>query len=168
MNIRGLLLLFTVIGFYIPELSAQTLVTTAQETLRGLKGFSVIIGELHDEVTQAGLTKSILKTDVELKLRKAGIRVLTKDERFFTLGLVGRLSVSVNALKTTSPPHTFVYCAAVKLLQDVILSRNRVKTLAITWDSGFVGVTPDLRDVRENTSNLVDMFMNDYLAVNPK
>ena len=102
MNIRGLLLLLTVIRFYVPDLSAQ-----APETLRGLKGFSVIIEELRDDITQAGLTHSILKTDVELKLRKAGIRVLPEDE-FLTPGSVGGLTVTVNVLKTASPHYTFV------------------------------------------------------------
>ena len=74
MNITGLLLLLTLIPFYIPDLSAQTGVFEKQhrETLRGLKGSHVLVEELDDDAAQAGLTKSILKTDVELKLRPHG------------------------------------------------------------------------------------------------
>lgn len=167
MNIRGLLLLLTVIRFYIPELSAQIHVTDDWETLRGLKGIHVKIEKLRDDAKKAGLTQSILKTDVELKLRKAGIRVLTKDEIYLTPG-VPHLYVNVRAIK----PKTirgFVYSARVEFAQRVILPRNRsIETEALTWTDSFIGITPDLRDVREVVGDLVDQFMNDYLAVNPK
>ena len=164
MNIRGLLVLLTLIPFHIPDLSAQTYVSSYRETLRGLKGFYVLIEKLHDDIKQAGLTESILKTDVELKLRKAGIRVLTEDDMYLTPG-TPYLHVSVNAFKSRS----FVYCVKVSFRQDVILSRNRsVETSAVTWIQSFLGISSDLRPIREVVSDLVDQFMNDYLAVNPK
>jgi len=118
MNITGLLLLLTLIPFYIPDLSAQTYVTEQRETLRGLKGLQVVI----ENITQAGLTKS-LKTDVELKLRKAGIRVLT---RITATNPFLYVNVTVMQIKS---PDGFIYTVRVSFLQDVILSRNRsIKT----------------------------------------
>ncbi len=165
MNIRGLLVLLTLIPFYIPDLSAQTLLSSERETLRGLKGFYVLIEEL-DDIKQAGLTKSI-KTDVELKFRKAGIRVLTRDEVFLTPG-TPRLYVNVTSIKLKSA-RAFIFSVRVAFEQEVILSRNRsIMTTGITWGQSYLQISPDLQDVREVVSDLVDEFMNDYLAVNPK
>jgi len=169
MNITGLLLLLTLIPFYIPELSAQTYAIAERKTLRGLKGFSVLIEEPTDEITQAGLTKSILKTDVELKLRKAGIQILTRDEMHLTPGRP-RLYVNVNALiLPLNKSRSFIYSVSVEFTQDVILFRNRsIKIHTKTWEQNTLGINPDLRHVREVVGDLVDQFMNDYLAVNPK
>jgi len=170
MNIRGLLVLLTLIPFYIPDLSAQTPVTE-RETLRGLKGFYVFVEEQRDEIKQAGLTKGILRTDVELKLRKAGIRVLTKDEMFLMQG-TPQLLVDVTAFKTErvlDEVSGFIYSVNIDFMQRVLLSRNRsIKATAITWQRTFLGITPKLRHIRETVSDLIDDFMNDYLAANPK
>jgi len=163
MNITGLLLLLTLIPFYVPDLSAQTHFFEQRETLRGLKGIQVLV----EPITLAGLTESTLKTDVELKLRKAGIRVLTKDEWLLTQGYP-YLYVNVTAIELKSPQE-FIYSVNVGLTEDVILSRNRsIETSATTWKKSALGITPDLRAVREAVGDQVDKFMNDYLAVNPK
>ena len=168
MNITGLLVLLTLIRFYIPDLSAQTTYVTGRETLRGLKGFYVLIEELHDEIKQAGLTKSILRTDVELKFRKAGIRVLTRADALLTSGQP-HLSVSVRVIIPLESRHGFVYSVLVAFKQDVILFRNRsIKTSGVTWRNSYMGINPNLQYVREVVGDLIDDFMNDYLAVNPK
>jgi hypothetical protein len=47
-----------------------------RRTLRGLKGMEAFVASLQPEVEQTGLTKSAIQTDVESKLRQAGILVL--------------------------------------------------------------------------------------------
>jgi hypothetical protein len=49
-------------------------------TLRGLDGVQVVVEDLQPDVERNGLTRQQLQTDVELRLRKAGIRVLTEQE----------------------------------------------------------------------------------------
>ena len=167
MNISVLLLLVIIIRFYIPELSAQTYVTEERETLRGLRGCCVLIESLDKEIVRAGLTRSVLKTDVELRLRKAGITVLTEEQSLRTPG-GPYLYVNINAIKIERTD-LFVYDAEVEFIQNVILSRNRsIETGATTWDHSFTGITPNLRTIRESVRDSIDRFMNDYLAVNPK
>jgi len=170
MNITGLLLLLTLIPFYIPDLSAQTLISSERETLRGLKGFYVLI------IDDIGL-ESILKTAVELKFRKAGIRVLTIDELAFMPGepYLWIIVRAINTIKLKSPQISFsgfFYSVTVEFKQDVTLSRNHfIKTSGVTWTDSILGTTPETnawRNIREAVSFLVDEFMNDYLAVNPK
>lgn len=51
-----------------------------RETLRGLKGVYVLVEHLNPEAERDGLDKTTIQTDVELKLRQAGIQVLTGTE----------------------------------------------------------------------------------------
>ena len=73
-------------------------------SLKGLKGVGVIVGDMEPEVERAGLTQASIQTDVELKLRLAGIPLLseevsgyifTSSSTFFLLPLVTGPSTSM-------------------------------------------------------------------------
>ncbi len=53
----------------------------SRETLRGIKGVRVVVESIEPEIEEAGLTRSQVQTDVELKLRTAGLNLLTPEER---------------------------------------------------------------------------------------
>src|SRR5437870_1323407 len=55
-------------------------------TLRGVQGLAVLVEDLRPGIEQAGLTKQQLIIDAELRLRKAGIPVMTREEAFATPG----------------------------------------------------------------------------------
>jgi len=172
-NVTGLLVLLALICFRVPELSAQIkrAEKMERETLRGLKGFYVLVEELRADIVRAGLTKKILQTDVELKLRKAGIRVLlTKDEMQYLYIRVTAMDLKAETQHEPIAQRGFLYLVDATFRQGVILSRNRSIKLpgATTWESSLFGISADLRGIREVVSDLVDEFMNDYLAVNPK
>src|SRR5438874_1872074 len=62
---------------------AQRLRLTTPDTpdvLKGLKGVYVLVEGIAQDATQDGLRTIDLRTDTELKLRTAGIRVLSHDE----------------------------------------------------------------------------------------
>jgi hypothetical protein len=69
----------------------------ARATLRGIEGVNVAIESLEPEVERAGLVRQQIETDVELRLRKAGIRVLTEEERQGTPG-APYLYINVNVI----------------------------------------------------------------------
>ena len=56
------------------------------ESLRGLSGVNVLVENLSDSAKRAGLEKNSIQTDVELKLRLAGIKVLTDEEWLYAPG----------------------------------------------------------------------------------
>jgi hypothetical protein len=137
-----------------------------RNTLRGLKGVYVGVEELNKEVTKDGLTVDSIRTDTELKLHLAGIPVLSKDAWAKEPGLP-YLDVSVNVGKPEQG--VYIYNIIVALRQDVILVRSPdISSRAETWFVGGVGLTPDLKDIREVTKDEVDKFINAYLSVNPK
>jgi hypothetical protein len=49
----------------------------SRKTLKGLTTLDVVIEELTPEAERDGVTKSQLQTDVELRLREAGLRVVS-------------------------------------------------------------------------------------------
>ena len=141
-----------------------------RESLVGLEGVYVLVEEMSSREEQAGLARSTLQTDVEVKLRQTGIRVLTETE-----GLVAPGSPFLHLhVKTVGLGEERLFYGIVirlQLVQAVVLARNRTIGLhAPTWESSGVGVTGAklLYRMRENVRDQVDEFINAYLAANPK
>lgn len=144
----------------------------SRETLRGLLGIGVAVEDLSPDAKKHGLTEERIKTDVELRLRTAGIKVLTDEERLKTPGSP-YLYVNVGTMNVGTRGNHGLYSIAlmVDLVQEVSLERNpSIKTLASTWRSGGVGAVGELNlsQIRGAVKDKVDEFINAYLAVNPK
>ena len=140
-----------------------------RKTLAGLTGMYVSVVPISDEAQRDGLDATQIRTDVELKLRQAGIAVLTQDEWRSTMG-APYLFVSVQTFK--NPAHVYAYSADVELRQLVTLVRDPSKSvLAPTWSAtGILGTVGPQKvgSVREDVRDLTDQFINAYLAANPK
>jgi hypothetical protein len=140
-----------------------------EETLRGLGGVRVVIESIDPEAERDGLTESLLQTRVELKLRMASIKVFTEEEA--TQSNAPYLYVQVLTMKHSERP-IYAFAIDVELKQGVLLSENpQCATVAPTWEAaGRVGTVGErnVRTICENVEELVDEFINAYLAVNPK
>lgn len=156
-------------------LSSQGFAQDTRDTdgLRGLAGVAVAVSNLTQEVERDGLLKAQLQTDVELGLRKAGIRVLTKDQWLIATGYP-TLDVIVALYKSPSPNFD-VYAKSVNVVlrQNVVLSRKPSTIVrGATWESGIVVGVSNSEDLRKHTrqivADLVDRFINAFLAANPK
>jgi hypothetical protein len=99
-----------------------------------------------------------LRTDVEIRLRRAGVVVDSTEPTY--------LYVNVNALRSSLGG--CVYAILVKFEQPAFLPSGRT-VIAATWDSGTLGTTPqtDGRHIRDVLGDLVDQFVNDWLSANP-
>ena len=139
-------------------------------TLRGLKAVGVLVENLPSEVEKEGLNRDQLQKTIESKLRLAGIKVLTKEEAFYTLGEPFLyININVNMAKTESD--IYPYCIDMLLIQKVSLLRDpKQTTYAVTWSTGGVGSIGEaiLSQLRENVEEMVDVFIKAYLAENPK
>jgi len=137
-------------------------------TLRGLSGIYVLVESLGPETERARLTQAQLQTDVELRLRRAGIKVLTEQETLLTPA-AAYLYVDITSFHAQRGYTLFV---TVALRQAVILMRDpSIVTLAETWSVSWLGKGHPgsfVKDVREKIADAVDQFMNAYLAMNPK
>jgi len=145
----------------------------SRKTLKGLKGFYVIVEIFQPEIKKKKLISQQIKTDVELKLRLAGIKVLTQDE-----GHKGRpwlyMKVVVRKLTITRVSFYF-YVLDIKLIQEVFLARDFESKgklgqpdLASTWGASVTGSEHNINNIRNHIKDLTDIFINAYLSVNPK
>lgn len=137
-----------------------TISAAPEDTLRGIGPIDVLVENMDLEDEQDGLTKQMLQTAVELRLRQNGIPI---DENASPY-----LNVNVNAMKHDTG--LYALCIQVSLKQPVRLVTGLVTTRATTWDVGTVGIggANNLRQARDAVLDYIDQFSNDYLAVNPQ
>jgi hypothetical protein len=140
--------------------------TNQQKALVGLKGVYVLVESPKPEAQRLGLTKGQIKTDIELRLRKAGIRMLTEKE---WLGSPDNphLSVTVNVI-TMGGSYSFM--VQLYLSEAVTLARGN-SVMGVIWQTYRIGIGNEQNTAtktREQVGDMVDQFINDYLAANPK
>ncbi len=149
-----------------PDLSAYR-----RNTLCGLQGVAVVVESLKPEVERLGLARDALQTDVELQLRRSGIKVLSRQQQLATLGSPYLyVQVTVQGADDDKQPllavNTEVMCS-----QIVILRRDpTIRSVAITWIDGTLGIIgrANLAQVRDSVKDVVARFVNDYLAMNSR
>src|SRR6266704_3096051 len=111
---------------------------STRNTLAGLTGMYVLVEHIPDEAERDGLDTTQIRTDVELKLRQAGITVLTQQE-WLSTAAAPYLYVNVQVFKNSA--HFYAYSANVELRQRVALVHNpSTSVLATTWSArGTIG-----------------------------
>lgn len=139
--------------------------TIEQRPLVGLQGVYVkVMSETKTKDAEIERLAGEMQTDVELRLRKAGIRVLTEKESTVTRGYPW---LFVNVLALDGP--LLVFSVRVEVMENATLARGNNASV-ISWSThgaGSIG-RGNIREIRESVSDLVDKFINDYLAANPK
>ncbi len=133
----------------------------ARATLRGLDEFAVVV-DLNLELEETGLNKNQLQTDVELRLRRDGIRVTSSGMAF--------LAINVNGFAGPDQTGLYVFSVTAQVIQPVSLVRDSDITIfAGTWSLSLTGLAGSARvegGVRNYVADLVDSFINAYLAEN--
>jgi hypothetical protein len=145
-------------GVMSPSVSAQD-----RRNLKGIDGLFVEVETLPNSASKLGLSEGILQTDVEQKLRLAGVRVVTNQEG---ANLPGSPYLYVRLIATDPPEAVAV---EIGLNQNATLERNGDFAPEVaTWEKILVIANPSGQSVRDNIKDLTDDFLNDWLAVNPK
>lgn len=136
-------------------------------SVKGLTGVGVVIESLDADAEKYGLSKDQIQTVVELRLRMAGIKVLTRAQRLVTLENPFLL-INLNTFKRQE---TYSYSLDISLHQWVRLERDpQISVPAHTWSVGMVGSvgSKNLNQVTDDIKDNVDKFINAWLSVNPK
>jgi hypothetical protein len=156
----GLTLYWPTVGF--------SFTADKRDTLRGLKELSVLIEYLPDDVEREGLNREHLQHDLEVRLRQAGLHVLTISE---VANSPGAPYLYVAVYPITSPSVN-AYAVTLTLKQLVQLSRNPTTELfATTWEGPVhLSSVTDSRglDIRSRIFEAVGRFIVDYRDVNSK
>lgn len=140
---------------------------SARQTLRGIKGVLVVVTGISPEAERDGLRKADLQADVEARLKQAGIRVLSRAERFQAPGQPHLYVRFIDQKRTDM--ELYAISIAVHLEQHVRLTRDaKVLVPAETWGmTGVVSVgAKELQSVRRLVVNYVDLFVEAMNAAN--
>jgi hypothetical protein len=145
-----------------------------RKTLSGLQGVYVIVEELQPNLMKygaaqkAGLSKEGLKKEIETKLGKAGIKVLTWEQALKAPGMPF-LYVNINTHEYEK--YWYAYDIRVELQQMVIMAANsKIKSLADTWSINMTGIVNvgTMDKLKESVGILIDRFIFAHQAVNGK
>jgi len=123
-------------------------------TLKGIRAVQVAIEDLSDSAQALGLEEETLQTDVELKLRRAGLRVSSTPVGAFVY-------ISVSVVDGAS-------AIRVELNQSARLLLSGETWTVTTWSQGYLEANSTAASIRSHVKDLVDAFVNDWLSVNPK
>ncbi|MDR3707469.1 MAG: trypsin-like peptidase domain-containing protein [Capsulimonadaceae bacterium] len=148
--------------------SADADIPYTTKPLKGIVAVSVLIEDLNDEAKAAGLDEDVLKTDVELRLRKDGIKVSSEDFSQKVSQNSGYVYVQITTLALQNGDLIFNH--QVSFNEDVQLRRAApIICTAHTWDRGGVAFSPAdgfAHYVRDVLGDDIDKFANEMLAQN--
>ena len=159
-------------GFVMPAHAFDAEVS--RETLKGLTGFHVLIEELNPNIAKYAnvqknnISTQQLKSQVENRLQKAGIRVLSWDEMMKTPERP-MLYVRVNTHEYEK--FWYAYDIRVEVRQLVTLvSRQEKPIIGSTWAVNMTGVMNigQLQTLYDNLDLLLGRFVEAYKKVNEK
>jgi hypothetical protein len=137
------------------------------ESLRGIKGILINV-QVNELARDMGLSQQQIQTDTELKLRMAGIKVISQSD------LINSSDAPILNIRIGIQPPVgtnIAYMLNVDFLQYVRLERNSdIKVLATTWSRAMYGAGGKsyIGSLRDFTKDKIDEFINDFLSVNQK
>ena len=145
--------------------SAQLVVTTGRDTLRGLPGVEIAVEGVPPELSHAELTTTALHTAVEQRLRAGGITVYAT-QAANPSDAKAYVYVHLNTLPL--PGQLLAVAIQVHLRQTVrstVTSSNIVN--AMTWDQHTVAAATaaDGAQLRDLVLEMIDQFVADWRAV---
>jgi hypothetical protein len=157
--------LFVIALFSLPLLADEF----ENATLHGLTSFHVAVEDFYADDIQAGLNQQDIKTAAELRCRMAGVLINSAPSEPYLYINIVPLEVYYVGHR---PSGIYAVAIRVELRQRAFLSRDpAISAYAGTWSRVSVITAPRERLVsycHESLNNLVDEFLNAYLAQNPK
>jgi hypothetical protein len=159
--------LFVIVLLLCLSLTGNAQVSNERESLRGLDGLGVFYKVEPDKLKEFGLQASLIATEVTLRLRKGGIRVLESEGEKKQAHLV----TGVSLWRIDQDRIGFV--VTISVLQWVYLARAKGDALYLTTYNrpmlyGDAAALEIREAVRFALADVLDKFINDYLAANTK
>ncbi len=166
-----LALVISILFFFFP---GKSLPLSSMESLKGLKGVEVLIEELNPDLENLSLTMIQIQIDVESKLRKAGVPVLSKEENEKIQPLrKPYLYLRINSCKLSSRRESIAFNIGIALNQQITLRGvfdSKKCFFAPTWYTNVVGSAgrKNVQEILDAVQDLTDKFISAYLKANPR
>ncbi len=139
----------------------------ARATLKGISAIAVQVAALNPAAERAGLTREQLRTDVELRLRSAGVTVAASPSAETRSSYLSLLVATV----TIGTPEVYSFAIQLELFQPVACCTPLIYAQAITWSDGGLGYS-SAQDFHQSllkaVGDTVDRFISAYREQNPK
>jgi hypothetical protein len=136
-----------------------------RKALKGLTGIRVVVDYFDpNDAEKDGLSRDQIRTDVELRLRTAGIKVLTEEKSLEAPGMP-LLRVKIMNFK-----HNTYGLYSLSLNISLAQRYPQGSVTDNTWTTKYiepVGAT-NISQVLDKIKDSVDIFINAWLSVNPK
>jgi hypothetical protein len=155
-------LAYTILFFCLAFGGSTSLFGQEVKLLQGFDTCKILIEDLPNELIKAGLTDNQIRTDVEIKLRQAKIKIAGSSTNPY-------ISFYVNLSAIETNDGLIAFHLNISLLQSVVLERDRtISTISPTWTKNIIGVVGRNRvnTIRENIKDITDEFILDYLKAN--
>ena len=143
----------------------------SQDSLRGIKSLHVVVEEIPADVaSQTSVTTQQIQTDVELRLRRSSIIVTTEKPDAILVVVVNPIPVQQTDGRLVG---IIAFSANIWMEQWIRTEKNPKNVfLAPTWRTSatsYTSTTLFSQMCRDRVlPDLLDRFINDYLAANPK
>jgi hypothetical protein len=162
LTVTTILVAMMLVAFGAPCIEADR--ETDRATLKGMTAVSVLVATLPNGAKKLGLAEDTIRTDVELKLRLAGLRVVSQEEQLKPpIGPSPSLYVQINMTDNTLAANV-----DLELRQIAILASTREPAVVSTWSTAIIGYNPTNQELRNVVRDQTDIFVNAWLSVNPK
>lgn len=167
MRLNAILRLAVLIALAPSVLQGQESGAPANIALRGVTAVMVIADSLPEGAAKAGLFASQLQTDVELRLREAGLTILPP------ASTPGSAVLYVQASVTPGETGLIAYSTHMTFGEAVRLIRvPTVLTFGTTWEGprvlGYASTERVAEQVRKAVNDQASAFLNAWLAVNQR
>jgi hypothetical protein len=154
-------------GFLLGTMVTVAHATGDRDNLKGLKGVFMVIDPLSADLEKRGVTRDELQTRLVVKLREAGIGIVSVKEASRTPGQP-ILQLKVASVKKTTGDG---FVIQLWMNEKVIFDRDRSRIVhGITWIQTTIAFDGELqsRGIYDSVDEVLNEFINDYLAANPK
>jgi len=149
---------------------------TSTESLTGLGGIALMVMPTNPDAERNGLKREQIHADIEPKLIKAGIKVLT--EREIEKPGFPYLNVEAYAIKDKKPDFYNYHIKVEMYKQNILNPEDAEENIGFAiydadkiWSSELTGTVSgsDLKNkVQKQLDDAVEKFINAYLTANPK
>ena len=121
-------------------------------TLRGLKTVGVVVDKIDAQLQNEGLTPQSIESEIEGRLKSAGIPV-DKNSREF-------LGVKIWGVRAKKGPYSLA--VVLGLYQPVILSRDQtIRTATETWEARTIA-SADPKAISGASLNAIDLLVDQF------
>ena len=154
--------------------SAVDDIDITRPSLKGIKAVQVGVRISVTESAKGLIDEDLIQTDVELRLRKAGILVHSKKDTPNILDSRAFINVDLTVVGAGQGWYAVHWDVEVEQATRLARDPSIIAPLAATWSTGRTGVLNSpaemniTRKIRDQLADSIDEFINAYLSVNPK